>query len=159
MGAIHLPLDLLQLGLGGWCCRAATDYSDLVLPQGDQIIIILGVGSSLRWLLLDWAFGLTCLFFLPLLLLVDQTIYKAMLGRTVNRAIDGKVLRFTLSSWQSLSFSYGKDFSFSLALLVLVLLLIFSIGLSVHSGSGIGCLCYCIENLVELSDRLRVFGG
>jgi hypothetical protein len=29
----------------------------------------------------------------------------------------------------------------------------------VHSGSGIGCLCYCIENLVELSDRLRVFGG
>ena len=82
-----------------------------------------------------------------------------MLGRTVNKAIDGKVLRFTLSSWWSLSFSCDQDLSFGLTLLFLVLLLIFSIGLFVHSGSGIGCFCHCIENLVELSDRLWVFSG
>ena len=82
-----------------------------------------------------------------------------MLGRTVNKAIDGKVLRFTLSSWWSLSFSCDQDLSFGLALLFLVLLLIFSIGLFMHSGSGIGYLCQCIENLVELSNCLQVHGG
>ena len=86
----------------------------------------MGVGSASRWLLPDRALRLTCLFFLLLLLLVDQAVYKPMLGRMVNMAIDGKVFRFTLSSWWSLSLSSDKDFSFpDLALLVLVLLLVF----------------------------------
>ena len=101
-----------------------------------------------------------CLFFLLLLLLIDYAVYKAMLGRTVNRAINRKVHRFTLTSRWSFSFSYDKDLSFSsLALLVLVLLLVFSIRLTVHSGSVVGYLRRCIENLVELGNRLRVLGG
>ena len=79
----------------------------------------------LGWLLPDMALGPTCMFFLLLLLLVDQAIRKAMLGRTMNRALYRKVFRFTLASRWSRSLCSYMDFGFSsLALLVLVLLLV-----------------------------------
>jgi len=115
---------LLQHGLGGWRSGATIDRGDLVFPQDDRIVIVLGVNSLFGRLLPDGALGPACLFFL-LLLLVDQAVHKAVLGRTVNWAIYRKVVRFTLASRWSLSLCIYKDFGFSsLALLVLVLLLV-----------------------------------
>jgi hypothetical protein len=42
-----------------------------MLPQSNLLIIFKLLGSASRWLLPNWAFGLACLFFLLLLLLVD----------------------------------------------------------------------------------------
>jgi hypothetical protein len=77
----------------------------------------------------------------------------------MNRAVNRKIIRFTLAFRRSLSLVInGDDFNVILVLLVLVLLLVVLVGQPVHSRSVISHLRCCLNDIVELGDGLWVLG-
>ena len=82
----------------------------------------------------------------------------------MNRAVNEKVIKFTLASGQIFSLLSSKDLGVSvLTLLVLVLLSVLryvvALELSMHSCLGIGCLGGCLNDLVEFSHCLWILSG
>lgn len=115
-------------------------------------------------LLASGCFGPTLLLFLLFLLLIYRALHKDVLGWTMNRAVNGDVIRFTMVSGQSFSLLNWEDISVPIFMLrVLVLLpIVCSLGglrLSMHSWSGIGYLSGCLNDLVEFGHCLWVLSG
>lgn len=120
-----------------------------------MVLIIEMIFPASRGLSSDRRLGLACLLLLPLLL-VDQALCEAVFGRTMYRAIDSQIIRFTLALRLGLSFVGGEDFNLRLVLFVLAFLLVI-FRWFVHSGSGISCSGGCLDDLVQICDRLWIF--